>query len=83
MSMNWRGRPLESHEVIVKLIAATTTRTGLKVQAALDEGYYPTGVKVTDDDLSAVPLTAHAFHPEWNYTIGPGPRAPKPVVTRK
>ncbi|MHB1536211.1 MAG: ISAzo13 family transposase, partial [Acidimicrobiales bacterium] len=82
VSMNWRGRPLESHEVVVNLIGATTTRTGLKVQAELDEGYYPTGVSITDDDLAAVPLTAHEFHPEWNYTIGPGPELPKVVTTR-
>jgi hypothetical protein len=69
ISMNWRGRPLVSHEVIVDLIGATTTRTGLKVQAARDRGRYPTGVKVSDAELAAVPLTGHAWHGEWNYTI--------------
>lgn len=82
VSMNWRGRPLESHQVVVNLIGATTTRTGLKVHAELDEGYYPTGVSISKDDLAAVPLTAHDFHPEWNYTIGPGPKPPKVVITR-
>jgi Rhodopirellula transposase DDE domain len=69
ISMNWRGRPLISHEVIVDLIGATTTRTGLKVHAELDRGAYPTGVKVSDAELAAVPLTSHPWHGEWNYTI--------------
>jgi len=55
--------------VIVDLIAATTTKTGLKVRAQLDQGYYPTGIKVTDAELAAVPITRHSFHGEWNYTI--------------
>jgi len=82
VSMNWRGQPLVSHEVIVELIAGTTTRTGLTVHAERDTGYYPIKVKVTDAELAAVHLTGHTFHPEWNYTIGPGPRNPKPVTTR-
>ena len=69
ISMNWRGRPLVSHEVIVDLIGATTTRTGLKVRAELDRGAYPTGVKVSDAELATVPLTRHDWHGEWNYTI--------------
>ena len=69
ISMNWRGRPLVSHEVIVDLIGATTTRTGLKVHAELDRGSYPTGIKVPDAELGAVPLTRHDWHGEWNYTI--------------
>ncbi len=81
--MNWRGRPLTSHEVVVELIAAATTRTGLKVRAERDDAYYPTGIKITDAELAAVPLTAHEFHPEWNYTIGPGPRKPTLVTTRR
>jgi Rhodopirellula transposase DDE domain len=71
ISMNWRGRPLTSHQVVVDLIANTTTRTGLKVRAQLDEGYYPTGVKVTDKQLAAVPITPHSFHGDWNYTLKP------------
>ena len=69
ISMNWRGRPLVSHEVAVELIGATTTRTGLKVRAERDLGLYPTRIKVSDEDLAAVPLHKHAFHGEWNYTI--------------
>ncbi len=71
ISVNWRGRPLVSHEVIVELIAATTTRTGLTVHAELDRGAYPLGVKVSDQQLAAVPLARHDFHGEWNYTITP------------
>jgi hypothetical protein len=71
LSMNWRGRPLVSHEVIVELIAATTTRSGLPVQAQLDPGRYPLGVKVLDRELAAVPLKRHDWHGEWNYTVLP------------
>jgi len=71
ISMNWRGRPLASHDVIVELIGATTTHTGLRVRAELDRGRYPLGVKVRDQELAAVPLTWHEFHGEWNYTIQP------------
>jgi transposase len=73
ISMNWRGRPLISHEVVVDLIGATTTATGLRVQAELDPGTYPTKVKVSDDKLATVHLTPHAFHGEWNYTVTPRP----------
>ena len=71
ISMNWRGRPLTSHEVIVELIGATTTQTGLRVHAELDRGRYPLGVKVRDQELATVPLVRHEFHGEWNYTIRP------------
>ena len=71
ISMNWRGRPLVSHEVVVALIGATTTRTGLHVDAELDMGRYPTKIKVSDDQLAALHITPHAFHGEWNYTIAP------------
>lgn len=67
--MNWRGRPLVSYQVVVNLIAATTTKTGLRVQAALDTEIYPTKVKVTDEQLANVNLHPHYFHGEWNYTI--------------
>jgi hypothetical protein len=73
ISMNWRGRPLTSHEAIVDLIGATTTRTGLKVRAELDRGSYPTGVKVPDKDLAAVPLQPHDWHGDWNYTVTTSP----------
>jgi hypothetical protein len=71
VSMNWRGRPLTSHEVVVNLIGATTNKGGLKVQAHLDTGYYPQGIKITKAALASVPLTPHAFHGDWNYTVHP------------
>lgn len=71
ISLNWRGRPLISHEVIVELIGATTTRTGLRVQAERDAGVYPTKVKVSDAEMARLRLTRHAFHGEWNYTLAP------------
>ena len=71
ISMNWRGRPLTSYEVVVELIAATTTRKGLQVRAQLDPELYPNGIEVTDAQLSAVSLRRHAFHGEWNYDISP------------
>ena len=67
ISMNWRGRPLESHETVVQLIAATTTRTGLAVQAELDDRAYPKGTKISDEHMASLPLTRHDFHGEWNY----------------
>jgi Rhodopirellula transposase DDE domain len=74
---NWRGKPLVSHKVIVQLIAATTTKTGLKVRCQLDENIYPAGVKVSDAELEAVNLTRHEFHGEWNYTINQTALIPK------
>jgi len=71
ISMNWRGRPLVSHDVVVQLIGATTTRQGLRIQAKLDEGEYPTKIKVTDEQMKALPLTVHKFHGNWNYTLTP------------
>ncbi len=71
ISQNWRGKPLVSHEVIVNLIGATTTRTGLDVFARLDERSYPKHVKVSDAELAAVNLEGHEFHPDWNYRIKP------------
>lgn len=68
ISMNWRGRPLTSHEVVVDLISATTTKSGMSVRAERDEGSYPRGIKVTDTELNAVPRDDHNFHGEWNYT---------------
>ena len=69
ITMNWRGRPLTSYRTIVELIAATTTTSGLKIRAARDQGYYPRGIKITDRQLAAVPLTPHHWHGDWNYTI--------------
>jgi hypothetical protein len=73
ITMNWRGRPLTSYRVMVQLIANTTTKKGLKVNAELDEGYYPTGVKISDKELGAVPFTRNEFHGDWNYTVHPKP----------
>jgi len=71
ISLNWRGKPLVSHEVIINLIAATTTRKGLKVRAQLDVNSYPKGIKVSDDEFASIRLTRDNFHGEWNYTIAP------------
>jgi hypothetical protein len=68
---NWRGKPLVSHQVIVQLIAATTTTAGLTIRCELDRNAYPAGVKVSDVELAAVNLARHDFHGEWNYTISP------------
>ena len=74
--MNWRGRPLTSHEVIVQTIAATTTRTGLRVHAELDTSTYQTGIQVSDRQMDALPLTRHDWHGDWNYTLRPQPYDP-------
>ena len=71
ISMNWRGRPLTSHQVIIDLIGATTTRTGLKVHAELDDNTYPTGIRISDTEMNALPINRHEFHGEWNYTLQP------------
>jgi len=74
ISQNWRGKPLISHEVIVNLIAATTTNPGLKVRCQLDTQSYPTGTVVSDDELAQVNLQPDDFHGEWNYAISPRPK---------
>jgi hypothetical protein len=71
ISQNWRGKPLVSHEAIVNLIAATTTKTGLKVTCELDQDSYPTGIKVSKKELAEIDLRRDEFHGEWNYTIVP------------
>jgi hypothetical protein len=71
ISMNWRGRPLVSHEVIVKLIGETTTKTGLEVKAQIDKKRYPVKLKVSDEEMKMVNITPHKFHGEWNYSISP------------
>ena len=78
ITMNWRGRPLTSHEVIVNTIAATTTRTGLTVRAELDPGTYDTGVKVSDEQMAGLPLDRHDWHGDWNYTLRAEPPAQPP-----
>ena len=81
ITMNWRGRPLASHQVIVNSIAAATTRTGLRVHAELDTGAYPAGAKVSKAELDALPLARHPWHGEWNYTLLPAPpAAPRPAA---
>jgi len=69
ITLNWRGRPLTSHQIIVDLIGATNTATGLTVRAELDTGTYPTGIRYTKAQVDALPLTRHEFHGEWNYTV--------------
>jgi len=71
ITQNWRGRPLISHQAIVSLIASTTTRTGLVVQAALDPHRYDTAIQVTDAELARLRLTPCRFHGEWNYSLSP------------
>ena len=71
VSLNWRGKPLASLQVIIDLISSTTTSTGLEVHARLDPGVYEKGIKVTDAELAAVNITRDQFHPNWNYTIHP------------
>jgi hypothetical protein len=80
ITQNWRGRPLVSHEVIVRLIGSTTTRAGLTIRADLDTGTYPTGVKVTDAALAAVRIEPAGFHGDWNYTIVPRQPASAQVI---
>jgi hypothetical protein len=71
ISINWHGRPLTDYQVVVETITATTTETGLTVEAVLDTGKYPTGARYTDTQMKTVPLTRDQFHGEWNYTISP------------
>jgi hypothetical protein len=74
ISQNWRGKPLVSHEVIVNLIAATTTKTGLQVVCQLDQHAYPVGLKVSQKAMEEMNLQKDTFHGEWNYTILPSPQ---------
>ena len=69
ITRNWRGRPLVSCQVIVDLIAATTTRAGLKIQSGIDDNEYPLGVKVSDEQMKALNIRHDGFHGEWNYTL--------------
>ena len=71
ITKNWRGRPLTSYEVIVNLIANTTTKKGLTVRAALDHRQYETGIAVSDEELEHLRITRAKFHGEWNYSIKP------------
>jgi len=76
ITMNWRGKPLVSHQVIVQLIGSTTTETGLKVCCEIDGNLYPKGIKVTDQEIQAINLSRNAFHGEWNYSIAPNQQPP-------
>ena len=71
ITANWRGKPLESLEVVVSLIGDTNTSAGLRIQAALDAGQYPTGIKVSNADMKKLQIDRAPFHGEWNYTILP------------
>jgi hypothetical protein len=71
ITQNWRGKPLVTHQVIVSLIAATTTKAGLRVQSRIDNRVYAKGRRITDSELARVCLEPNAFHGEWNYTIRP------------
>lgn len=71
ISMNWRGRALATREIIVSLIGETKSKSGLKIRAALDKGIYPTGRKVSDQEMSRIKLTPAEFQPAWNYKISP------------
>ena len=71
ITQNWRGKPLITHQVIVNLISATTTKTGLKVRAEIDPNIYPTGRKITDAEMAQLNITYDEFHGEWNYTLQP------------
>ena len=71
ISMNWRGRPLTSYRTIVELIGATTTTKGLRIKAERDTEWYPVGVKISDAEMAALPLTRHDWHGDWNYTLHP------------
>ena len=77
ITKNWQGRPLRTYKTVVNLIASasTTTKTGLRVQAAIDENKYQTGIAVSDEQLARVNMTQASFHGEWNYTISPNESA--------
>ena len=71
ISMNWRGKPLISHEVIVNLIGSTTTKNGLNIMVELDTNKYEKGIKITDEELQNINIIKNDFHGEWNYSIKP------------
>jgi hypothetical protein len=75
ITQNWRGRPLTDHATIIELIAATSTKTGLKVESALDTRIYKKGIRITKAEMRRLDIRGDAFHPEWNYSVVP--RQPK------
>ena len=82
VTMNWRGKPLTSLEVIVSLIANTTTHTGLHLKAELDQQSYPLGVKISQEDFDAIRLRPSTFHGDWNYAIWPAKARPNNFRSR-
>ena len=76
ITQNWRGKPLVSHQVIVQLIGATTTQTGLTVRCEIDANRYPKGIKVTAAEMATLAIERDPFHGEWNYTISPNQQPP-------
>ncbi len=78
--MYWRARPLVSYRVIVDLISATTTRTGLTVYCQLYESHYPKGIVVSDEQMASLNISRHDFHGEWNYTIHPSNSLDRAVI---
>jgi hypothetical protein len=76
ITQNWRGKPLISHEVMVQLIAAATTTTGLTVRCELDPALYPKARKISDEQMAGLRLQPHTFHGEWNYDIVPAVTGP-------
>ena len=74
ITQNWRAKPLTSRAAVVELIAATTTKTGLKIECALDERTYEKGIKISDAEMQALDIRGDAFHPDWNYTVHPRPK---------
>jgi len=71
ITRNWRGRPPVSHEVVVNLIGATTTEAGLAIRSELDEGHYPAGRRITDEQMDALSIRRDSFRSEWNYSLLP------------
>jgi hypothetical protein len=80
ISMNWRATPLVSYRVIVDLISATTTKTGLSVCCELDSADYPRGIAVSDAEMQALNIVRDSFHGEWNYTIRPQNMSDRAVI---
>ena len=78
ITRNWRGRPLNSLATIINLIGSTTTSTGLTVTAHLDTADYPTGIKISDEDMRNLPITRDAWHGDWNYCVHPRRDTPEP-----
>ena len=81
ITMNWRGQPLTSHDILIQAITATTTSTGLRVHAQLDTGTYPVGIEISEHTMAALPITRDDFHGDWNYTLHPAAAAPSRVHT--